>query len=645
MKWFNDMKIGTKLFAAFIIVGIITAVVGYIGVQSLGTVADITASLYDKEALGILYVKQANVDLIHMGRAEKDLLLSDSAEHRDHYKQRIASDVAHVNEDIEKLRPLLHTDMGKQLISNFDDAWKERQDANNRVVELVMKEPMPQKRASVELSLGEGRDKANATEDVLTGLSAVKEEVARKAQETAGQTYRSRRILMLSLVVGGVLAGMGMGIFISRSISKPIGQLAETAKNISLGDVNQNVEYHSANEIGSLADSFRALVDYIQGVAGALEQVAAGDLSVKLEAKSELDVLTKSYHRTVDAMNGITAAADEIAHGNMTVTLQERSPEDKLMQALSAMVSGITRVVSDIRVIAGEVASASQAISKTSVEVSKGASSQAASAEQASASMEEIVSNIKQNADGAQQTEKIARKSATDAQQSGKSVVEAVSAMKEIASKISIIEEIARQTNLLALNAAIEAARAGEHGRGFAVVASEVRKLAERSQKAASEINLLSATTVRVSAEAGGMLEKLVPDIQRTAELVQEITAASKEQETGAEQINQALVQLEKVIQHNAAASEEMASTTEELSSQSEQLVSALAFFRTGNDDRTAMAETSAAKLARSIAAGAGEPPSNSASHCTAKATAGNTGVNLKLKDKEDDLNKEFERF
>jgi methyl-accepting chemotaxis protein len=259
--------------------------------------------------------------------------------------------------------------------------------------------------------------------------------------------------------------------------------------------------------------------------------------------------------------------------------------------------------------------------------------------------MEEMGSNIKQNADSAQQTEKIATKSAKDAQESGKSVLEAVAAMKEIANKISIIEEIARQTNLLALNAAIEAARAGEHGKGFAVVAAEVRKLAERSQKAAGEINQLSATTLKVSEKSGEMLDKLVPDIQRTAELVQEITAASKEQDTGAEQINKALQQLEQVIQQNASAAEEMASTTEELTGQSDQLVSALSFFHTGEEEGRGR-QLGAARVSKHAppVSAEGTKPNGHATAPAAKA-ASKAGVSLRLNDKHDELDAEFERY
>jgi methyl-accepting chemotaxis protein len=444
-----------------------------------------------------------------------------------------------------------------------------------------------------------------------------------------------------------------------QSLQKELARLTDASNAGQLTERGKHDQFRGAyaeivRGVNSILD---AVITPLKFTAGYIDRISKGDIPSQITDTyhGDFNLIKDNLNMLIVAMNDITAAAEEIANGNLTVNIRERSPQDKLMQALSAMVSGITRVVSDIRGIAGEVASASQAISTTSVEVSKGASAQAASAEEASSSMEEMVSNIKQNADSAAQTDKIANKSATDAQESGKSVVEAVAAMKEIASRVSIIEEIARQTNLLALNAAIEAARAGEHGKGFAVVAAEVRKLAERSQKAAAEINQLSGTTVKVSEKAGEMLDKLVPDIKRTAELVQEIAAASKEQDTGAEQINQALVQLEKVIQQNASASEEMASTTEELTSQSEQLVSALAFFRTGDEGHTATVRSAVAKPVRHVEAAAGKavkPNSHAAASGTkamaAKAGAGG-GVNLRLKDKDkdkgDDLDKEFERF
>lgn len=286
-------------------------------------------------------------------------------------------------------------------------------------------------------------------------------------------------------------------------------------------------------------------------------------------------IISQPLKEAVDVSN-------KLADGDLTVSFAAKSKDEtgQLLTAMWNMVEKLKAVVVDVKNAADNVAAGSQELSSGSEEMSQGATEQAAAAEEASSSMEQMSSNIRQNADNATQTEKIAVKSADDAKEGGKAVNQTVEAMKEIAGKISIIEEIARQTNLLALNAAIEAARAGEHGKGFAVVAAEVRKLAERSQHAAGEISQLSASSVQVAEAAGEMLTRMVPDIQRTAELVQEISAACKEQDTGAEQINKAIQQLDQVIQQNASASEEMASTSEELASQAEQLQSTIAFFR-----------------------------------------------------------------
>ncbi|MBP7460104.1 MAG: MCP four helix bundle domain-containing protein [Candidatus Delongbacteria bacterium] len=331
-------------------------------------------------------------------------------------------------------------------------------------------------------------------------------------------------------------------------------------------------------------EEVKIYIHIVSDIMGVLMAYSEGDFSPILKSlPGKQAIANEKMNKLRDSMLYISDVAKSMADGDLTKEIKIRSDKDDLMKSMSDMMERLTEVVSEIKSSADNVASGSQELSASAEQLSEGASEQAASAEEVSSSMEEMASSIQQNSENAAQTEKIAVKSSEDAAGGAKAVNETMVAMKEIASKITIIEEIARQTNMLALNAAIEAARAGEHGKGFAVVASEVRSLAERSQTAAGEITQLASQSVIVAEKAGEMLTRILPDIQKTAELVQEITAASSEQNKGAEQINKAIQQLDQVIQHNASASEEISSTSEELSAQAEHLQQAIAFFRTRN--------------------------------------------------------------
>jgi methyl-accepting chemotaxis protein len=289
-------------------------------------------------------------------------------------------------------------------------------------------------------------------------------------------------------------------------------------------------------------------------------------------------------------LTAAAAAADSLANGDLVAKMPVGRNDEigLLLRSLGSMADKLRQVVMNVKAGSETISSGSQEISSASQSLSQGATEQAASTEEISSSMEEMAATTRQNAEGALETESLARKASSDAVEGGRAVAETVEAMRRIASSIGIIEEIARQTNLLALNAAIEAARAGEAGRGFAVVASEVRKLAERSQKAAAEIAVLSSGSVAVAERAGGLLASIVPDIQKTAEKMLEISSASREQSEGADQVAKALSQLDTVVQSNSASSEELAASSEELSSQATMLREAISFFRTDEDAASA---------------------------------------------------------
>jgi len=340
-------------------------------------------------------------------------------------------------------------------------------------------------------------------------------------------------------------------------------------------------------------------------VANIVEAAANGDFSQHIDETGKEGfnlILAKGINEvlktTSTGIDDVVRVLRSMAQGDLTqkIDAEYNGVFDQLKTDVNTTIERLTGVIGKVHSNTDLSADSAQEVNSTAQEIGQGSSEQAASLEQISSAMEQMSANIRQSADNSGQTEQIAQKAANDAEESGKAVSEAVVAMKSIAEKISIIEEIARQTNLLALNAAIEAARAGEHGKGFAVVAAEVRKLAERSQKAAGEIGDLSGSTVVIAEQAGEKLLKLVPDIQKTAELVQEISVASREQDVGSEEINRAIQQLDQTVQRSAASAEELAASAGELTNQAEEQRQNMSFFVLNNMTSTKATDIQADK-------------------------------------------------
>ncbi|MCQ1573941.1 methyl-accepting chemotaxis protein [Neorhizobium galegae] len=527
-----------KLGLAFGLMICLLAVTAGYGIYSLANLNSAISALIAGPALRLEAAQNLSATQLRIARAQLNLATSETAEDIDKYIQASDRNRNLFNETLKKLQDLSATDEARK-------AWGEVATKAERLFRIddAIRSAVRNGNADQALILakGDGRAIIDDIEKTIQARVEANKDLMEQADRDTDEQYQTTRNFIIGLTGIALVIAIIAALWIALGIGKGLRKIMDAVDAVAVGDLNQEIEIKTNDEIKDLVNT--------------------------------LNVMTGNLRNTA-------TIADQISNGDLTVSPKPLSDKDTLGLALQSMVERLRGVVADALAASNNVSSGSQELSASSEQLSQGATEQASSAEEASASMEQMAANIKQNADNAAQTEKIARQSSKDAEASGEAVSRAVGAMRTIAEKISIVQEIARQTDLLALNAAVEAARAGEHGKGFAVVASEVRKLAERSQAAAAEISALSGETVQVATDAGEMLNKLVPDIHRTAELVSEISAACREQDVGAAQINEAIQQLDKVTQQNAGASEEMSATSEELAAQAEELQASIAFFK-----------------------------------------------------------------
>jgi methyl-accepting chemotaxis protein len=428
-------------------------------------------------------------------------------------------------------------------------------------------------------SLEEMQRRQNA---LSTALQESRKQAAGNIDRAFGDVRKLHRDTQWLVVVISVICLLllaAISLMLIRNLTRPLNRAVDVANRLAEGDLEANIGDTADDEVGKLLTSMKRMVGYFQEMAVVAAKVSRGDVTATVVPRSERDTLGHSFREMVGYLQEMSSIANSIAAGDLTSTIKPRSKRDSLGLALRAMTSNLGQMIGDIRTGAATLTAASSQVSAAAQSVSRGTSSQSASVEQASASLEEMTASITQNAANSREMRDMALQGARDAELSGRAVEETMEAMREIAQKISIVEDIAYQTNLLALNAAIEAARAGENGRGFAVVASEVRKLAERSQDAAKEIGGRAAMSVKIAERSAASLGQLVPSIHKTAELVQEVSAASNEQSGGVSQINQAMGLVDQITQQNASAAEQLSATAEELDGQAKTLRQRLEIF------------------------------------------------------------------
>jgi methyl-accepting chemotaxis protein len=547
MNWYRNMKIAQKLIIGFLVMAIIAAVVGAVGIFSISNIKQADQRLYNEDSLGMQYAGNAAVTIMQVRYLSTKLAL-DKGDAIKATVDTLSETYDQMDEYLKKCHETIKdpeiTAFLNQIQADWDKYKPTMKEENQKVVngeKIEVKQDMVQLGTTIRENFFALFDKVAA----LAGTKAA-DNVA-KAQTTI--------VIMIAVVAAGIAVSILLGVYISRVIGKPVRAMAGIAKKLAVGDLELTINLKSRDEIGELADAFRLLMENTK------EQVCA---------------------------------TERIADGDLTTEIVIRSEQDQLGKALSGLVKNLNEMVTSVVSASDQVASGSRLVSDSSVSLSQGATEQASSVQELTASLEEISTQTEMNAKNAENANELATKAKAIAEMGNIQMKEMLQAMEEINISsaninkiIKVIDDIAFQTNILALNAAVEAARAGQHGKGFAVVAEEVRTLAAKSANAAQETTDMIENSIRkveagtkIANETAAALSQIVDQVSNATELVGAINTASKEQAHGIEQINQGIQQVSQVVQTNAATSEESAAASEELSSQADQLKETISIFK-----------------------------------------------------------------